>query len=181
MVKAIILVFLALAVCQAFTIVSTTRMAFKSPSKHTSTGSIFMVSGEGSEVEKDEADSGRKHDMTDRFKYSVNALMGTYDPIGDDDERQDGNILSAMIHFPANFTFNAVGKTNGDKKLQDEYVDEVKSVFLSICGDSDATFEVLPRGKKFTKVKCELEVQSATMVNTIFEDIAKLEKTLMHF
>lgn len=40
------------------------------------------------------SDSCRSSDMTDRFKYKVNALMGTYDPQnGIDDERQDGNIL----------------------------------------------------------------------------------------
>jgi hypothetical protein len=33
--------------------------------------------------------------LTDRFKYKVNALMGTFDPQTDnDDERQDGNILN---------------------------------------------------------------------------------------
>lgn len=38
-------------------------------------------------------DDGRKHDMSERFRYSVNAMMGTFDPSGLDDERQDGNIL----------------------------------------------------------------------------------------
>jgi hypothetical protein len=34
-------------------------------------------------------------DLTDRFKYKVHALMGTYNPqAGTDDERQDGNILN---------------------------------------------------------------------------------------
>ena len=33
--------------------------------------------------------------LTDRFKYKVNALMGTFDPqSGADDERQEGNILN---------------------------------------------------------------------------------------
>ena len=42
--------------------------------------------------------SCRSSDMTDRFKYQVNALMGTYDPMnGVDDERQDGNILQGEI------------------------------------------------------------------------------------
>ena len=34
-------------------------------------------------------------DLTNRFKYKVNALMGVFDPKdGVDDERQDGNILN---------------------------------------------------------------------------------------
>jgi hypothetical protein len=33
--------------------------------------------------------------LTNRFKYKVNALMGVFDPQdGDDDERQEGNILN---------------------------------------------------------------------------------------
>lgn len=43
-----------------------------------------------------EQDGGRKHDMTDRFRYSVNAMMGTFDPSGADDERQNGNILQGL-------------------------------------------------------------------------------------
>ena len=43
-------------------------------------------------------ESGRSSDMTDRFKYQVNALMGGYDPqSGPDDERQDGNILNGTF------------------------------------------------------------------------------------
>lgn len=41
--------------------------------------------------------------LTDRFKYKVNALMGVFDPQGGaDDERQDGNILNGKPH-PASF------------------------------------------------------------------------------
>jgi len=45
------------------------------------------------EVSQKMQDDGRKHDMSERFRYSVNAMMGTFDPSGLDDERQDGNIL----------------------------------------------------------------------------------------
>jgi hypothetical protein len=49
-------------------------------------------------------EEGRKHDMTDRFKYKVNALMGTYDPQNrPDDESQDGNILEGEPHKRKNF------------------------------------------------------------------------------
>ena len=37
-------------------------------------------------------------DLTNRFKYKVNALMGVFDPTdGVDDERQDGNILNGKF------------------------------------------------------------------------------------
>jgi putative lipoic acid-binding regulatory protein len=89
--------------------------------------------------------------------------------------------LPAVLHFPANFTFSAVGKTNGDERLRDVYAEQVKRAVLAISGDVDSTFEVLPRGKKFTKVQCVVEVQSATMISSIFEDIANLERTVMRF
>jgi hypothetical protein len=60
---------------------------------------LFADNNEGEEMEEageldTQKDQGRKHDMTDRFKYKVNALMGTYNPQNRaDDERQDGNIL----------------------------------------------------------------------------------------
>ena len=37
-------------------------------------------------------------DLTNRFKFKVNALMGTFDPkSGEDDERQEGNILNGKL------------------------------------------------------------------------------------
>lgn len=74
-----------------------------------------------------------------------------------------------------------MGKTNGDDSLRDEYAEEIRRVVLATSGDEGSTFEVLARGKKFTKVQCVVEVQSVTMINTIFEDIANLEKTVMRF
>jgi len=50
-------------------------------------------SPETPETSQSNLDEGRKHDMSERFRYSVNAMMGTFDPRGIDDERQDGNIL----------------------------------------------------------------------------------------
>jgi len=88
---------------------------------------------------------------------------------------------SAMLNFPARHTFSAVGKTNGDDGAVQEYVEEVKRVVLETSGDNDATWEIRPRGSKFTKVQCEVEVQSSTMVNTIYEDISNLERTVMRF
>lgn len=86
-----------------------------------------------------------------------------------------------MLNFPVRYTFNAVGKTNGDETIQEAYVEEVKRVVFATSGDENATWEILPRGTKFTKVQCEVEVQSTAMVNTIYEEISNLEKTVMRF
>ena len=54
-------------------------------------------------------------DLTERFKYKVNALMGVFDPqTGVDDEHQQGNIMNALLKFPVRYSFNCVGRTNGD-------------------------------------------------------------------
>ena len=121
-------------------------------------------------------------DLTDRFKYKLNALMGVFDPIGDDDERQNGNILAAMIKFPARFSFNVVGRTDGDSVTREEYVQEVKNIVASNSGDEDGyECRITPRGYKFTKVQATVRVDSAAMIGTIYDELDALERTIMRF
>ena len=121
-------------------------------------------------------------DLTNRFKYKVNALMGVFDPQdGVDDERQEGNILNAMLKFPIRYTFNIVGKTSGDDETREKYLEEVYKVVLRISGDDEMRCQITPRGKNFTKVQCEVEVQSASMINSIYDDLDKLDLTVMRF
>eukprot|EP00980_Cylindrotheca_fusiformis_P017902 scaffold5682_cov140-Cylindrotheca_fusiformis.AAC.13 len=120
-------------------------------------------------------------DLTDRFKWKVNALMGVFDPQdGADDDRQEGNILNAMLNFPVRYTFNIVGRTTGDSIVKDEYVEAVKTVVSATAGD-DIACKITPRGKNFTKVQCEVEVQNAGMISTIYEELEKIEQTVMRF
>ena len=121
--------------------------------------------------------------MTDRFKYSVNALMGTYDPqVGVDDERQAGNILNAMLHFPTDFKFNAVGRTNGDASLKEEYVEQVKKIVTSLAGDEeDFRCQVTPRGKSFTRVSIQVQVDSAGVINSIYEELDKIQMSVFKY
>jgi putative lipoic acid-binding regulatory protein len=120
-------------------------------------------------------------ELPERFNYKVQALMGNFDPVGVDDERQDGNILNAMINFPARYTFHVVGKTCGDDGLQQAYIENVQRIVQGTTGDEDITCESVPRGTKFTKVQCEASVQSATMINNIYDELDKLELTVMRF
>jgi len=121
-------------------------------------------------------------DLTDRFKYKVQALMGNFNPTGEDDERQDGNILNAMMKFPVRYTFNIVGRTEGDDAIQEIYVEDVKRTVLETSGDSDGLMcHVTPRGKNFVKLQCEVTVHSSQMINQIYEDLDKLERTKMRF
>jgi putative lipoic acid-binding regulatory protein len=120
-------------------------------------------------------------DLTNRFKYKVNALMGVFDPQdGANDERQEGNILNAILNFPVQYTFNIVGKTSGDSEIKKEYIQAVRKVIEGTAGD-DIAVKITPRGKNFTKVQCEVEIQSANMINTIYDELEKLERTVMRF
>ncbi|CAJ1942550.1 unnamed protein product [Cylindrotheca closterium] len=120
-------------------------------------------------------------DLTDRFKYKVNALMGVFDPQnGEDDERQEGNILNAMLNFPVRYTFNIVGKTMGDEAKKEAYIDAVKQAVVATAGD-DIVCKITPRGKNFVKVQCEAEVLNAGMINTIYDEIEKIDQTVMRF
>lgn len=123
-------------------------------------------------------------DLTDRFKYKVHALMGTYDPPPGsvDDENQNGNIIGAMLQFPTEYTFSVVGKTGGEEDVADAYANEVKAALASVLG-SDAKLEmrVVPRGTKFTRVSAKVTVESASVIDTIYEELGSLEATVMKF
>lgn len=134
-------------------------------------------------------------DLTDRFKYKVHALMGTYDPPPGtvNDENQTGSIIGAMLEFPAEYTFSVVGRTSsssseegGEEIIEggggDAYADEVKSTLASVLG-SDANMEirVVPRGKKFTRVSAKVTVESASVISSIYEELGSLEATVMKF
>jgi len=189
------------------------------------------------------------NDLTNRFKYKVNALMGSYDPLQSDadTEQTDGNILNALLQFPTLYTFNIVGRTtsgggdNGDDddSIKDAYVEQVKSIVVNGCGSSSSSGEeedsgdniavvvddngndktedtpttvmsgavevvpddvtttttttmdvemkdtvvcvVKPRGKKFTKITVEVMVESAAMINSVYEELGLLERTVMRF
>mmetsp|Transcript_10728 Transcript_10728/g.23768 ORF Transcript_10728/g.23768 Transcript_10728/m.23768 type:complete len:199 (+) Transcript_10728:177-773(+) len=122
-------------------------------------------------------------DLTDRFKYKVHALMGTYDPVPGavDDENQAGNIIGALLEFPTEYTFTVVGKTVEDS-AGDAYVNEVKSALSSILGsDAKTEMRVVPRGKKFTRVSAKVTVESASIISSIYEELGALEATVMKF
>lgn len=90
--------------------------------------------------------------------------MGSFDPIlGEDDENQGGNILNAMVNFPAKYAFHVVAKTDGDEEIISKYVEDVKAILQnSIIPSEENTIEVevIPRGSKYTKVKVEAIVES---------------------
>jgi hypothetical protein len=122
-------------------------------------------------------------DLTDRFKYKVNALMGVFDPqTGVDDEQATGNILNALRKFPLRYTFNCVGKTNGDETEKEAYVNEIKSIVSSLSGDEEGV-EILitPRGKNFTRITLDVTVDSVAIINSVYEALKNNEKTVMQY
>ena len=124
-------------------------------------------------------------DLTDRFKYKVNALMGAFDPADEtaDNEQQSGNILNAMLKFPVKYTFNVVGKTEGVSSLEEEFVEKVKAIVTEGSGDSENSIlcKVTPRTKNFTKVTVQAQVDSSAIITAIYQELQKLELSVMHF
>mmetsp|Transcript_3721 Transcript_3721/g.5715 ORF Transcript_3721/g.5715 Transcript_3721/m.5715 type:complete len:194 (+) Transcript_3721:66-647(+) len=123
-------------------------------------------------------------DLTDRFKYKVHALMGTYDlPEGKvDDENQTGNILGAMLNFPTEYTFTVVGKKAETEDPCDNYERKVRAVVESALGEAaNIEMRVTPRGKRFTKVSLKVTVESAAIIAAIYEELGALEATVMKF
>ena len=108
--------------------------------------------------------------------------MGVFDPQGVDDERQDGNILNAMLRFPVRYRFNIVGKTRGSIVVADEFVRQVKEQIMQVTGDKDGIqCQTTPRGKNYTKVTIEATVESAAMITAAYQAVESLEWTVMRF
>lgn len=110
----------------------------------------------------------------------VHALMGHYDPPPGttDDENQMGHITGALLQFPSDYTFSVVGKTTDS----DGYANEVKSLVQSILGmDARMETRVVPRGTKFTRVSVKVNVESAAIISSIYEELDSMELTVMKF
>jgi putative lipoic acid-binding regulatory protein len=86
-----------------------------------------------------------------------------------------------MLTFSIRYTFHIVGKTSGNDTIREEYLEELNKVLLGVAGDDEMTRQITPRGKNFTKVKCEVEVQSVSMINSIYDELEKMERTVMRF
>ena len=107
--------------------------------------------------------------------------MGTYDPPPSavDDETQTGNIAGALLHFPAEHTFTAVGKTSRGEA----YAAEVEHAIAAVLGTDAAGLDarVVPRGEKFARVSVTVEVESAALLSAVYEALGALEATVMKF
>jgi len=122
-------------------------------------------------------------DLTDRFKYKVNALMGVFDPqTGVDDEHQSGNIMNALLKFPVRYSFNCVGRTNDDETTKEDYIEEIKSIVSSLSGDDEGMeIRITPRGKNFTRVTLQVTVESVAIINSVYAALEENDKTVMQY
>mmetsp|Transcript_23918 Transcript_23918/g.47578 ORF Transcript_23918/g.47578 Transcript_23918/m.47578 type:complete len:192 (+) Transcript_23918:129-704(+) len=143
----------------------------------TRAGTTVSASEVGADVDGD--------DLTDRFKYKVNALMGTYDPAGGrpDDETQTGNVAEALLNFPAPYSFAVVGRTGPEEADRRAFADGVTAEIRGISGGEDdgTTTRVTPRGENFTKVTVEVTVASTAMMNQIHRALSDLDGVVMSF
>jgi len=123
------------------------------------------------------------HDLTDRFKYKVHALMGSFDPPEGtiDDETQDGNILGAMLQFPAPFTFTVIGRTDAPD-ADSYYAKQVEQCLVSSLGtDESVEIRSIPRGKHFTRVCATITVDSSAQIQSLYDDLGRIKETVMKF
>ena len=138
-----------------------------------------------SKVRIDRSGSSSVDDLSNRFKYKVQALMGAFDPADAtvDNENHNGNILNAMLLFPVPYTFNAVGKTQGDQENMKTFVSQVESIVLQETGELQdrISTQITPRGSKFTKIAVSVEVQSGDMIAAIYAALEQLEMSVMQF
>lgn len=123
-------------------------------------------------------------DLTERFKYKMQALLGNFDPqAGEDTEAGgQGNIAAALLNFPARFTFTVVGKVNGDDEAKEAYIDQVKRIVGETSGSAHTLeLRVTPRGANFVRVSVEVTVESGAIINTIYDELSNVEATVMKY
>jgi putative lipoic acid-binding regulatory protein len=66
--------------------------------------------------------------------------------------------------------------------LKEEYVEQVKKIVTSLAGDDEHfQCQVTPRGKSFTRVSMQVRVDSAAVINSIYEDLDKIEMTVFKY
>lgn len=109
--------------------------------------------------------------------------MGDYDPPTPDtnNERIDGNILSALLNFPCKYDFNVVGKADVGSLAADEYANQVQKIISGSTGDENVLCRMKPRGRKYIKLTLTATVESSAMITDIFNQISDLENTVMRF
>ena len=112
-----------------------------------------------------------------------------------------------MLAFPTRFTFNFVGRTNGDTEDRAKYIANVKAIieggilsndpdqnnedtasnegvsfsFNEVDLDKGIELDVKDRGKNFVKVSAEVTVKSAAVISPICESLSEMEATVMNF
>ena len=123
-------------------------------------------------------------DLTDRFKYKMQALLGNFDPQTGEDTEADGQgrIISALTNFPSRFEFTVVGRTSGDDDAKEAYIERVKQIVGETSG-SASTLEcrLTPRGKNFVRVSVEVTVESPAIIGSIYDELDSLEATVMKY
>lgn len=123
-------------------------------------------------------------DLTERFKYKMQALLGNFDPqMGEDTEADgQGNIVTALLNFPTRFTFTVVAKLNGDDEAKEAYIDQVKRIVGETSGSAHTLeLRVTPRGANFVRVSVEVTVESGAIINTIYDELSNVEATVMKY
>lgn len=126
-------------------------------------------------------------DLTDRFKYKMQALLGNFDPQTGEDTEADGQgrIISALTNFPTRFEFTVIGRTtngDGDDDAKEAYIERVKQIVGETSGSAN-TLEcrVTPRGSNFVRVSVEVTVESAAIIGSVYDELDSLEATVMKY
>jgi putative lipoic acid-binding regulatory protein len=122
--------------------------------------------------------------LTVRFKYKVNALMGVFDPPEEvDNERETGNFLNALLKFPMRYSFHVVGQTAGDEYKKEIFIAQVRGVLAKNSGEDPDTLivKVTPRGQKFTRVLIEAQMESVSMIASVYKGLGELDMSVMQF
>jgi putative lipoic acid-binding regulatory protein len=113
-----------------------------------------------------------------------------------DNERENSNILNAILTFPLRYEFHVVGRTDHDTAIQETFVQEIQDIVRSHQQHSIVQLEeeedgdnyhdhvmevwITPRGK-FTKVTIKTQMESAENIAKVYQALQNHERSVMNF
>lgn len=123
-------------------------------------------------------------------RYLFSILQHVKDPINDskDTENENGNIYNAILTFPVMHTFHVIGKTNQNDAIIQQFQKDIHDIIYTtvssssrVTANNEIVVSVTPRGSKYTKITVQANVENASMISSIYEQLQLLELSIMQF
>lgn len=124
-----------------------------------------------------------------RFDVALSALRGDLDPKPweENTERAPGVLLGSLVTFPADYTFQVVGASEGGcaQGRHDDFVEDCVATVARICEAGplpDAAVARKPRlGGRYVSLAVTVRVRAPEIVGRVYEELGRDPRVKMKF